>query len=233
MYILKFAKLCPPPRSRTPRVVPVLTSFEVDGRPLLPVLVCRALSHPHLPPPPLNDDDDPTGDDGLDSLHICPFLLLSVGSWSPSCSCLIHVIPLADSTTPLLTGRIKNFPHHRLLTIIFHRIIALIFFVVILLIILFYLSFILKTPEFFFIFQRISDSRFTPEFFLFFKEFLLHDSREFVILKNNWPNLLGLCHFPLNTNLQASTKGQTDRRIDRQTDRLIRVGLGNLFGSSR
>jgi hypothetical protein len=54
-----------------------------------------------------------------------------------------------------------------------------------------------------------------------------------VILKNNWPNLLGLCHFPLNTNLQASTKGQTDRRIDRQTDRLIRVGLGNLFGSSR
>jgi hypothetical protein len=58
-----------------------------------------------------------------------------------------------------------------------------------------------------------------------------------VILKNNWPNLLGLCHFPLNINLQARTDGQTDRRTDRQTDRqtdrLIRVGLGNLFGSSR
>jgi hypothetical protein len=34
----------------------------------------------------------------------------------------------------------------------------------------------------------------------FFGEFLIHNScREFMILKNNWPNLLGLCHFPLNT----------------------------------
>jgi len=34
---------------------------------------------------------------------------------------------------------------------------------------------------------------------LYFKEFLTHDSRGFMILKNNWPNLLGLCHFLLNT----------------------------------
>jgi hypothetical protein len=34
----------------------------------------------------------------------------------------------------------------------------------------------------------------------FFEEFLIHNShRRFMILKNNWPNLLGLCHFPLNT----------------------------------
>ncbi len=32
----------------------------------------------------------------------------------------------------------------------------------------------------------------------YFKEFLIHDSRLW-ILKNNWPNLLGLCLFPLNT----------------------------------
>ena len=30
----------------------------------------------------------------------------------------------------------------------------------------------------------------------FFEEFLIHNS---LILKNNWPNLLGLRHFPLNT----------------------------------
>jgi hypothetical protein len=33
----------------------------------------------------------------------------------------------------------------------------------------------------------------------FFEEFLIHDSRGFMIFKNNWLNLLGLCHFPLNT----------------------------------
>ena len=34
---------------------------------------------------------------------------------------------------------------------------------------------------------------------LYFEEFLIHDSRGFMILKNYWPNLFGLCHFPLNT----------------------------------
>ncbi len=32
----------------------------------------------------------------------------------------------------------------------------------------------------------------------YFKEFLIHNSRSW-FLKNNWPNLLGLCLFPLNT----------------------------------
>jgi len=34
---------------------------------------------------------------------------------------------------------------------------------------------------------------------LYFEEFLIHNSHGFMILKNNWPNLLGLCYFPLNT----------------------------------
>jgi hypothetical protein len=34
---------------------------------------------------------------------------------------------------------------------------------------------------------------------LYFEEFMIHDSRGFIILKNHWPNLLGLCHFLLNT----------------------------------
>ena len=34
---------------------------------------------------------------------------------------------------------------------------------------------------------------------LYFEEFLIHDSHGFMILKKIWPNLLGLCHFPLNT----------------------------------
>ena len=34
---------------------------------------------------------------------------------------------------------------------------------------------------------------------LFFEQFLIHNSRGFMILKNNWPNLLGLCHFLFNT----------------------------------
>ena len=44
-----------------------------------------------------------------------------------SMTSLIHAIPLVDSTTPLLTARIKNFPHQRVLTIIFHGLIALLF----------------------------------------------------------------------------------------------------------
>ena len=58
---------------------------------------------------------------------------------------------------------------------------------------------------------------------LYFREFLIHDSCEFMILKNNRPKLLGLRHFLLNT-LSASPYGQTEG----QTDTLIRVGLGNL-----
>ena len=34
---------------------------------------------------------------------------------------------------------------------------------------------------------------------LFFEEILIRDSRGFMNLMNNWPNLLGLCYFPLNT----------------------------------
>ena len=34
---------------------------------------------------------------------------------------------------------------------------------------------------------------------LYFEEFLIHDSRGFMILKNICLNLLGLCQFPLNT----------------------------------
>jgi len=34
---------------------------------------------------------------------------------------------------------------------------------------------------------------------LYFEEFLIHNSRGFMILKKILPNLLGLCHFPLNT----------------------------------
>ena len=34
---------------------------------------------------------------------------------------------------------------------------------------------------------------------LYFEEFLIHDSRGFMILKNNLPNLLGLCHSLFNT----------------------------------
>jgi len=34
---------------------------------------------------------------------------------------------------------------------------------------------------------------------LYFEEFLIHDSRGFMILKIIRLNLLGLCHFPLNT----------------------------------
>ena len=33
---------------------------------------------------------------------------------------------------------------------------------------------------------------------LYFEEFLIHDSRGFMILKKIGPNLLGLCYFPLN-----------------------------------
>ncbi len=40
---------------------------------------------------------------------------------------------------------------------------------------------------------------FTLVYVLYFKEFLIHDSCGFMILKKNWPNLLGLCRFPLNT----------------------------------
>ena len=50
---------------------------------------------------------------------------------------------------------------------------------------------------------------------LYFREFLIHDSCAFMILKNNRPTLLGLRHFPLNT-LSASPYGQ--RRKDRQTN---------------
>ena len=34
---------------------------------------------------------------------------------------------------------------------------------------------------------------------LYIEECMIHDSRGFMILKNNLPNLLGLCHFPRNT----------------------------------
>jgi len=34
---------------------------------------------------------------------------------------------------------------------------------------------------------------------LYFEEFLIHDSRGFMMLKKICPNLLGLCHFLLNT----------------------------------
>ncbi len=71
----------------------------------------------------------------------------------------------------------------------------------------------------------------TLTYVLFFEEFLIHDSRGFMSLKNNWPNLLDLCHFPLIRHVQ--TDGRTDRWTDWQTDELIRVGLGNLFSSSR
>jgi hypothetical protein len=47
------------------------------------------------------------------------------------------------------------------------------------------------------------------------------DSRGFMILKNNWPNLL-ICR-PVQTD-----DGRTDGRIDERTDELIRVGPGNL-----
>ena len=53
-------------------------------------------------------------------------------------------------------------------------------------------------------FRRISDSR-------------------FMILKNSFLNLLGLCRFPLNHYLICRHV-----RTDRQTDEFIRVGLGNL-----
>ena len=33
----------------------------------------------------------------------------------------------------------------------------------------------------------------------YFEEFMIHNSRGFMILKNNWPNLLDLCHFLLNS----------------------------------
>jgi len=36
-------------------------------------------------------------------------------------------------------------------------------------------------------------------FMLPFEEFLIHNSRGFMILKKIGPNLLGLCYFPLNT----------------------------------
>jgi hypothetical protein len=39
--------------------------------------------------------------------------------------------------------------------------------------------------------------------------------------------------FRWTPNLQVCTDRQTDRQTDGQTDELIRVGLGNLFGSSR
>ncbi len=37
------------------------------------------------------------------------------------------------------------------------------------------------------------------QFHVNFEEFLIHDSRGFMILKKIGPNLLGLCYFPLNT----------------------------------
>jgi len=40
---------------------------------------------------------------------------------------------------------------------------------------------------------------FTVLILLSFMYFLIHDSRGLMILKNNWLNLVGLCHFPLNT----------------------------------
>ena len=40
---------------------------------------------------------------------------------------------------------------------------------------------------------------FTLVYVLHFEEFLIHDSRGFMILKKSGPNLLGLCYFPLNT----------------------------------
>ena len=48
-----------------------------------------------------------------------------------------------------------------------------------------------------------------------------------MILKNNWLNLLSLCHFPLNS-LSAGMYGQTDGQTDGRADELIRVELGNL-----
>jgi hypothetical protein len=47
-----------------------------------------------------------------------------------------------------------------------------------------------------------------------FQRILIHDSRGFMILKKIWPNLLGLCHFPLNTNLQVCTDRRMDGRIN-------------------
>jgi hypothetical protein len=63
--------------------------------------------------------------------------------------------------------------------------------------------------SFMLLFRRISDSRFT----------WIHDFEE-LVTEFVGPVLLSAEH-----NLQACT--------DRQTDELIRVGLGNLFGSSR
>ena len=57
---------------------------------------------------------------------------------------------------------------------------------------------------------------------LYFEEFLIHDSRGFMILKNNSPNLLGLYYFPLNT-LPAGMYG-TDLRTDGRTDSRINLG---------
>jgi hypothetical protein len=56
-----------------------------------------------------------------------------------------------------------------------------------------------------------------------------------MILKNSWPNLLGLfCrHVQTDRQTDGRTDGQTDRRTDGQTDELIRIELGNLFGSYR
>jgi len=48
-------------------------------------------------------------------------------------------------------------------------------------------------------FHVIYSTVFPLVYVLYFKEFLIHDSRGFMILKNNWLNLLGLCYFPLNT----------------------------------
>jgi len=62
----------------------------------------------------------------------------------------------------------------------------------------------------------------------YFEEFLIHDSRGFMILKNNWPNLLGLCHFPLNTysagmHVQHTKNRLTEGWTDGQTKDQIRL----------
>ncbi len=83
--------------------------------------------------------------------------------------------------------------------------------------------------------QQVCFARIISFMYFTVEEFLIHNSRWF--LKNNWRNLLGLCLFPLNT-YSFPAKGTlmdwlTDWRTDWLMDKLIRVGLGNLHGSSR
>jgi hypothetical protein len=67
---------------------------------------------------------------------------------------------------------------------------------------------------------------------LYFKEFLIQDSRGFVILKKIDRICWACAIFRSIPNLQARMDGRTDRRTDRQTDgqtdELIRVRLGNV-----